>query len=157
MGTGHDCAAICRRRWGIRENRSALVQLLIKGQAEDDVTFEELKLILGLAWQNGRWNGSDGGAGGYSQVLAIMAEARRYELGNEVKSALNFIEDVRDRFSKIARNEKEMETMESIANGVLQLIDKDEITEEEKDHVFLTRRMCAGMVLDAMNFVENGL
>ena len=34
--------------------------------------FEEVKLVLGLAWQNGRWDGSDGGRGGYGDILVAI-------------------------------------------------------------------------------------
>ncbi|MBV5346485.1 MAG: hypothetical protein JZU63_13750, partial [Rhodoferax sp.] len=92
-----------------------------------EVSFEEVKLILALAWQSGRWDGRDGGLGlGYGAVLETMAGARRYENEDEVISALNFIEDVRGKHA-------------------------------EKEEVFMDRRKCAGMVLDAMNFVEKGL
>merc|ERR1719282_1135055 len=80
-GTGHDCAAICRRRWSDPADRRKLVDSLLDpvefkaSRPESEVPFEEIKLILGLAWQRGRWDGSDGGPGGYGTVLEIMAEA----------------------------------------------------------------------------------
>ena len=116
-----------------------------------EVSFEEVKLILGLAWQNGRWDGSDGGPGGYSHVLSTMAAAHRYENEDEVLSALNFIEDVSKRFHSICRNEDELNRMKCIA------IDVREKHDASMEEVFMVRRICAGMVLDAMGFVENGL
>mmetsp|Transcript_24766 Transcript_24766/g.51871 ORF Transcript_24766/g.51871 Transcript_24766/m.51871 type:complete len:250 (+) Transcript_24766:45-794(+) len=162
MGTGHDCAAICRRRWSLRDNRSALVQLLLDGgRAEEDVSFEELKLILGLAWQKGRWDGSDGGVGGYSEVLGLMAGGERYEIDGEdgeVVSAWNFVEDVSGRFEKIARGAKELEIMEKVADRALSMKGKyGSLNEEDRREVFVARMICAGLVLDSMNFVDSGL
>ena len=164
QGTGHDCAAICRRKWGGnaadngKSDRRQLVQSLLdpvtfKGshQSESEVPFEEIKLILGLAWQNGRWDGSDGGPNGYSHVLQIMANAHRYEQSDEVISALNFIEDVSARFDTIHRNAEELKRMKAIANDVRGG------HAGRVEEVFMARRTVAGLVLDAMNFVENGL
>jgi uncharacterized protein YktA (UPF0223 family) len=157
-GTGHDCAAICRRRWDDESDRRVLVESLLS-PAEfkamhphfGEVSFEEVKLILALAWQSGRWDGRDGGLGlGYGAVLETMAGARRYENEDEVISALNFIEDVSGRFSSICKNEEMLKRMKAIANDVRG-------KHAEKEEVFMDRRKCAGMVLDAMNFVEKGL
>jgi len=157
-GTGHDCAAICRRRWDDESDRRGLVESLLS-PAEfkamhphfGEVSFEEVKLILGLAWQSGRRDGRDGGPGvGYGAVLETMAGAHRYENEDEVISALNFIEDVSGRFSSICKNEEKLKRMKAIANDVRG-------KHAEKEEVFMDRRKCAGMVLDAMNFVENGL
>lgn len=117
---------------------------------DSEVPFEEIKLILGLAWQRGRWDGSDGGPGGYGEVLSIMADARRYEDEDEVISALNFIEDVGKRFGTISRNAEELKKMKSIANDVRG-------KHAEKEEVFMDRREVAGLVLDAMGFVQTGL
>ncbi|KAL7554004.1 hypothetical protein ACHAWF_017360 [Thalassiosira exigua] len=155
-GTGHDCAAICRRRWGDRSDRRKLVRSLLspaefKAERPDsEVPFEEVKLILGLAWQRGRWDGSDGGPGGYGSVLATMAEGRRYEQEDEVISALNFVEDVSERFATISRNADELKRMKCLASEMRG-------KHAGKEEVFMARRTCAGMVLDAMNFVDNGL
>lgn len=158
QGTGHDCAAICRRRWGNREDRQKLVQSLLDpvefkaSYPDSEVPFEEVKLILGLAWQRGRWDGSDGGPGGYGEVLSIMADARRYEDEDEVISALNFIEDVSKRFATISRNAEELKRMKCIANDV-----RGRHHHASKEEVFMDRREVAGLVLAAMGFVENGL
>ncbi|KAL3785182.1 hypothetical protein ACHAW5_011207 [Stephanodiscus triporus] len=156
-GTGHDCAAICRRRWDDESDRRDLVQSLLdpaefKGlHPHSEVPFEEIKLILGLAWQRGRRDGTDGGPGqGYGAVLETMAEARRYENEDEVISALNFIDDVSGRFASICRDAEKLKRMKAIANDIRG-------KHAEKEEVFMARRMCAGMVLDAMNFVESGL
>ena len=151
---------ICRKRWDDRDDRRKLVKSLLspakykakKGNQIDtgEVPFEEIKLILGLAWQRGRWDGTDGGPGGYATVLETMAEAKRYENEDEVISAINFIDDVNNRFETISRNAEELKRMKAIANDVRG-------HHLEKEEVFMKRRTCAGMVLDAMNFVENGL
>eukprot|EP00584_Thalassiosira_punctigera_P006334 CAMPEP_0172529380 /NCGR_PEP_ID=MMETSP1067-20121228/3477_1 /TAXON_ID=265564 ORGANISM="Thalassiosira punctigera, Strain Tpunct2005C2" /NCGR_SAMPLE_ID=MMETSP1067 /ASSEMBLY_ACC=CAM_ASM_000444 /LENGTH=227 /DNA_ID=CAMNT_0013313421 /DNA_START=39 /DNA_END=722 /DNA_ORIENTATION=- len=156
QGTGHDCAAICRRRWDDRDERRKLVQSLLSpvefkaSHPESEVPFEEVKLILGLAWQQGRWDGSDGGPGGYGAVLSTMADARRYEKEDEVISALNFIEDISAQFETISRNAGESKRMKAVANDVRG-------KHAGKEEIFMARRTCAGMVLDAMNFVDNGL
>lgn len=148
--------AICRRRWDSRQDREKLVQSLLDpvefkaSYPDSEVPFEEIKLILGLAWQRGRWDGSDGGPGGYGEVLSIMADARRYEDDDEVISALNFIEDVGKRFGTISRNAEELKKMKSIANDVRG-------KHAEKEEVFMDRREVAGLVLDAMGFVQTGL
>mmetsp|Transcript_4213 Transcript_4213/g.7484 ORF Transcript_4213/g.7484 Transcript_4213/m.7484 type:complete len:233 (-) Transcript_4213:166-864(-) len=156
QGTGHDCAAICRRRWDDRSDRHEMVQSLLTPaefkatRPESEVPFEEIKLILGLAWQRGRWDGSDGGPDGYSAVLSTLADARRYESEDEVISALNFIEDVSARFNTISRNAEELKRMKAIANDVRG-------KHAGKEEIFMARRTCAGMVLDATNFADNGL
>lgn len=158
-GTGHDCAAICRRRWSSKSDRKELVNSLLNPvefkatHPQSEVPFEEIKLILGLAWQNGRWDGSDGGPDGYPSVLATMAAARRYEDDDEVISALNFIQDVSMKFDTISRNADELKLMKSIANDV----GRGKRHHAGKEEVFMARRTCAGLVLDAMNFVDKGL
>ncbi|EED95118.1 predicted protein [Thalassiosira pseudonana CCMP1335] len=155
IGTGHDCAMICRRRWSSRKDREALVSSLLNPQAAKvEVPFEEVKLILGLVWQNGRWDGSDGGPNGYAEVLSTMAAARRYEVkDNEVLSALNFIEDVRDHYYTISRSKEDLDHMKSVAHEVTQYHHHMVGSED----VFRVRRVCAGMVLNAMNFVGKGI
>ena len=156
VGTGHDCAAICRRRWEDKADRRKLVESLLNpaefkaARPESEVPFEEVKLVLGLAWQNGRWDGSDGGPGGFSSVLETMAAAKRYEDDDEVISAINFIADVSQRFETISRNADESKRMKAIDIDVRE-------HHLEKEEVFMARRTCAGMVLDAMGFVNNGL
>ena len=152
QGTGHDCAAICRERWSARDARRDLVQSLLSPATSrgSEVPFAEVTLVLGLAWQNGRWDGSDGGPEGYPAVLRTLVEARRYEEDDEVLSARHFIEDVNARFETISRDAEELARMRAIASDVL---GKDASTEE----VFSARRSVAGMVLDAMGFVEKGL
>ena len=156
IGTGHDCAAICRKLYNTKADREKLVDSLLNPveykstHPEFEISFEEVKLILGLAWQNGRWDGSDGGPEGYGHVLSTMAAAQRYEEDDEVLSALNFIQDVSDRFSTISRKSDELTKMKAIA------IDIREKHDASKEEVFMTRRMCAGMVLDNMGWIENG-
>lgn len=151
-GTGHDCAAICRSRWALPSDRAGLVRALLDPAAfrsarpAAETPFEEVKLILGLSWQGG------GGGGGYSRVLEAMAGARRYEMEDEVLSALNFIEDVSGRFDEVCESEEELGRMRAVANDVR---GKHDI--RRGGDVFMDRRMCAGMVLDAMDWVENGL
>ena len=162
-GTGHDCAAICRSRWSNKDDRRKLVQSLLSPEkyhallhpssSIGEVSFEEIKLILGLSWQRGRWDGTDGGPQGYRSVLQTMVDARRYENENEILSALHFIEDVSAKYNSISRNAEELHKMKEIAFSVLH----GKKTHASKEEIFMARRMCAGMVLDAMHFVDNGL
>ncbi|KAL7541768.1 hypothetical protein ACHAXR_012156 [Thalassiosira sp. AJA248-18] len=162
QGTGHDCAMICRKRWESKSDRRTLVKSLLNPveykaslpenlDNHGEVSFEEIKLILGLAWQRGRWDGSDGGPRGYSEVLNIMANAKRYEDEDEVISALNFIDDVSRRFETISRNAEELGRMKEL------MYDVRGKHHAGKEEVFMDRRTCAGLVLDAMGFVDNGL
>ncbi len=149
VGTGHDCAAICRKRYNSREARTALIQDLCgapiaKTEEREPRNFEEVKLVLALAWQRGRWDGSDGGLGGYGEVLGAMAEANRYETEDENENSSRLVNDMKARFrllSPTSEHEEEMKTISSIM---------------ETD-VDAARRKCSGLVLEAMGFVENGL
>jgi len=149
-GTGHDCAAICRRQYSTKESRRQLIDNLLE-PAEDSnkrqpENFEEVKLILGLAFQNGRWDGSDGGAGGYGEVLQYMAGAQRDEEGSEDECAMRFVRDMQDRFEFIADvSSMELREMRCILDG-----------DAGKD-MDCVRRKCSGLVLDQMGFVKKGL
>jgi hypothetical protein len=155
-GTGHDCAAICRRRFAAREARADLVESLLnptekqqQQQQQQPSSFEEVKLVLGLAVQRGRWDGSDGGPGGYGDVLAAMADARRYETdGTEESRMINFTNDMKLRYRLLDPTKEDMETMESIdvSSGDLALAELD-----------VARRKCSGLVLKSMGFVDNGI
>ena len=154
IGTGHDCAAICRRRWTDKDDRKKLVNALLNPEGyhsnhrDHEVSFEEVKLILGLLWQRA------GRSHSYNQVLDNMIDAKRYEIeDNEVLSALNFISDVRDAFPAVAMHKVDKDHMNAVAGEILvyhhHVVDREE--------VFRIRRICAGMVLEAMGFIENGI
>jgi hypothetical protein len=146
-GTGHDCAAISRRTYATRKSRSDLVRNLlepaeqIKSRVPEN--FEEVKLVLALAWQNGRWDGSDGGPGGYGDVLSAMADADRYEVGSDEECSRRLIEDMQGRFALLEPSDEEMK-------GMTRLWD------DAEDDVDTAQRRCCGLVLQAMGFVENG-
>ena len=150
QGTGHDCALICRRRYSSREARESLVQRLINAQddQEDAVDIEELKLILGLSFQRGRWDGRDGGPGGYGQILTAMADAERYEHSSEQVSNKRLAEDMAHRFPVL------LERMGSVAPEALQ--DSMQQCMQNPDPNLSLRR-CSGLVLQTMRFIENGL
>ena len=148
-GTGHDCAAICRMNYSTRQSRQKLVDDLINApekSIEERVpqNFEEVKLVLALAWQRGRWDGSDGGRGGYGEVLAKMAEANRYEQGSIEDCNKRLTQDMQARFRLLSPNPEDLQNMETIV---------DEI-ENDSDSAC---RKCSGLVLKAMGFIENGL
>jgi len=153
-GTGHDCAMICRERWNSRETRADLVNTLLNPPSIDesltiqeidsfrDPPFEEIKLILALAWQRGRWDGTDGGVGGYGEVLSTMAEAKKYESEDEDASSQLLVQDMIDRFHLISSSSvlKEMDVL------TMNCGDTDTL-----------RRKCTGLVLREMGFIANGL
>jgi hypothetical protein len=148
-GTGHDCAAICRQRYSSQQARAALVQELCKSPTieiknREPKNFEEVKLILGLAWQRGRWGGSDGGRGGYGDVLASMAGASRYESGDEKEDSRRLVKDMTERFQLLGPSNEQTNEMEKVL-GILE------------DDADAARRTCCGIVLEAMGFVQNGL
>ena len=170
MGTGHDCAMICRDRYSVKSARVKLITSLLNPPAlngsndeeikaqqvsllvEDDISmrqpsFEEVKLILGLAWQNGRWDGSDGGIGGYGDVLRLMAKADKYEGGYDEQKCIEcnnqFIQDVLSRFHLIAPADQVQNIKVALAPF--------------NDDVDAKRRICSGMILKAMGFIDKGL
>ena len=148
-GTGHDCAAICRRKFANRSSRAEFIRSLLDPSTSQPPSFEEVKLVLGLAVQRGRWDGSDGGPGGYGDVLAAMASARRYETdGTEENRMVNFVEDMRHRFGLLNPSEEDAEMMKSLdgCNG--------DATIDELD---AARRISSGLVLKSMSFIDNGL
>jgi hypothetical protein len=101
----------------------------------------KVKLVLGLAWQNGRWDGSDGGPGGYGEVLQLMAEAKRYEDGPEDECSIRFVQDIQDRFDLLADNTSlELREMRAVLDDP---VDFDK-----------AQRRAAGLVLEAMGWAE---
>lgn len=144
VGTGHECARICRQKLSARQARQELVDTLIDVTAETakGIDFEEVKLVLALAWQKGRWDGSDGGRGGYGQVLESMADAKRYEQGSEVERSQRLVQDMQARYHLVHPTPKDADAMASLNC--------------EGEHIYEARCRCAGLVLQSMAFVENG-
>jgi len=147
-GTGHDCAAICRRKFANRSSRADLVQSLLGPSAASpsQPSFEEVKLVLGLAIQRGRWDGSDGGPGGYGDVLAEMANAQRYETdGTEESRMISFVVDMKHRYGLLNPSQEDLEMMKSIdvSNGDTAI-----------DELDAARRICSGLVLKSMGFID---
>jgi hypothetical protein len=138
MGTGHDCALICRRQYGSRQARAELVSDLLESKGPP---FEEVKLVLGLAWQRGRWDGSDGGLGGYGDVLSEMAKAKRYEVGDKCDKLL--IADMKERYHLLNPTDADKEAMVTILDDI--------------DDIDASRRKCSGLVLKSMGFIDSGL
>ena len=149
VGTGHDCAAICRDRYRSRQSRLALVQELCAAptknpQDREPRNFEEVKLVLALAWQRGRWDGTDGGRGGYGEVLGAMAQAKRYESDDEKEDATRLVADMVSRYQLLSPTKEQQEDMRTIST----------LLETDYD---AARRKCSGLVLWATRFVDNGL
>jgi hypothetical protein len=135
VGTGHDCARICRQQYATRAARVALLQNI----ATEPENLEEIKLILALAWQKGRWDGTDGGVGGYGQVLEALATANRYESSNNQQ--LLFL-DMQEKFHVLNPSDDLQKKMNALS---------------ELEDVDLATRRCSALVLEAMGFIENGL
>lgn len=141
QGTGHTCAAICRERYATRAARQALVQDLLEAAAADP---EEIKLVLALEWQRGRWDGTDGGPNGYGHVLAAMAAAQRYE--DETQGWSNLVQDMANRFPTLLTNKRDK-------TALLQEME----TCREANNVKEGFLKCAGLVLREMGFIERGV
>mmetsp|Transcript_8204 Transcript_8204/g.10430 ORF Transcript_8204/g.10430 Transcript_8204/m.10430 type:complete len:239 (+) Transcript_8204:35-751(+) len=164
VGTGHECAMICRNKYDSQNKRADLIHTLMNPkQVSVDVNsvdvnvdvekaneirippFEEVKLILGLTIQRGRWDGCDGGIGGYGEILNIMAQAKKYESDDEQSNSKLFIDDMVNRFNLIAfDNDDAIEEMMQIQENFTNDYD-------------LMRRKCVGLVLREMKFIESGL
>jgi hypothetical protein len=158
QGTGHDCAAICRRKFSTCQARSDFVDRLLQttpstlqGTAPDKTegifNFEEVKLVLALAWQRGRWDGSDGGPGGYGEILSALAEASRYEDGLAVDIYKRWLLDMSDpqRYNLLRPTPHQAQLMQSIREC------------SSADDLESACLQCSGLVLQTMGFVERGL
>jgi hypothetical protein len=135
---------ICRKKYSTQQQRFDLVSNLIKMDLSDPANFEEVKLVLGLAFQNGRWDGSDGGRGGYGDVLLHLAEAIRYEDGSNSDCATTLVRDMTERFVLLKPTKEQINTMQSV------WVDCN-------NDPNLAQRRCSGLVLQALGFVEKGL
>ena len=143
QGTGHDCAMISRRTYDTLQSRDALVKKLIEAISADP-PFEEVKLVLALAWQNGKWDGTDGGPGGYSEVLAAMAGATRYEIGTEQECSRRLIQDMKLRFPLLKPADDALRRMQCLWDDL----------PDSLDDFDAARRRCSGLVLEAMGWIN---
>ena len=114
---------------------------LKRGQGPEN--FEEVKLVLALAWQRGRWDGSDGGPGGYGDVLEQMAAAKRYEVGDPVDCSRRLVADMCEKFALLNPSQEGQETMKTVL----------EVASEDWDKA---QRRCSGLVLEAMDYIASG-
>lgn len=137
IGTGHDCARICRDRFKTTDARQDYVDKLMDGN-ESWTDTEEIKLTLALTWQRGRWDGSDGGSQGYGQVLSLMAQAERYE-GDDGLPVL--VGDMQQRFRLLKASTDDQDNMRLLM---------------EEYSVGTAFRKCSGLVLKHVGFIENG-
>lgn len=143
QGTGHDCAMISRKIYATPPLRAALVKSLI-GATLEEPPFEEVKLVLALAWQNGRWDGTDGGPGGYTDVLATMADARRYEIGTDEDCSRQLVQDMQERFHLLEPTEDALNKMQRLWEDLPAKLEPFDAA----------RRRCSGLVLDSMGWVN---
>ena len=135
QGTGHDCAKQCRQKYSTAEARKALVQSLVDA-SPCQLDFEEVKQVLALTWQRQRR---------YGDVMENMAQARRYEEGDELECSKFLVQDMIDRFESLRPSQDDADRMKTVTQ------------ELEANNVALARELCAGLVLNAMGFVEVGL
>ena len=131
VGTGHDCAAICRRKYSSRDERLKLIGDLLGGSSAA-TDLEEVKLVLALKWQRNYRSG-------YGDVLDTMAEARRYEEGPSANALL--LADMRDRFDRLNPTPEDRASMDALAT-------------DDSDDVDGALRRCSGLVLKAMGFAD---
>jgi hypothetical protein len=144
VGTGHDCAKICRQRLNTKSARQDYVNKLMNGNVALTDT-EEIKLTLALTWQRGRRDGSDGGPNGYGQVLALMAQAERYEEQQDDEGedfgTRRLVEDMQERFRLLKPSVEDHDEMKSLL---------------DTNSTAVAFRKCSGLVLQQVGFIENG-
>jgi len=160
-GTAHDCAKICRQQYATPEARAELIQCLLLSNedmninldaADDSISsnkkrtpenFEEVKLVLALAWQKARKK-CYGGLETYGELLDEMAKGQRYEEGTEEFCSMLLVQHMQKRFFWLYPD-----VQDKISMNIL-LYDCD-------DDFDWIRRRCSGLVLKAMEFEEIGL
>lgn len=135
IGTGHDCAKICRDTYSSSESRNDLIKNLMEPASDLSARsppFEEVKLVLALLWQRSR--------GPYGEVLEKMASCE-YE-PEDGKSCITcdqkLVNDMQVRYPLICEKQSDLQQMEAldVSNGDIDLV----------------KRKCAGLVLTAMRF-----
>ena len=129
MGTGHDCAAICRQKYASREERTQLITSLLDGDIAA-TNIEEIKLVLALKWQRNYRSG-------YGDVLDTMADARRYE--QEENGNRLLLIDMKERFHLLDPNQEDLAAMEAL---------------DDSGDVESSLRQCSGLVLKTMGFAD---
>ena len=72
-----------------------------------------------------------------------MAQANRYEVGDDEECARILVQDMQDRFRLLSPEQEDQQMMESVFD-----------LEPDTD---AAQRRCSGLVLKAMGFIENGL
>eukprot|EP00533_Pseudo-nitzschia_delicatissima_P013334 CAMPEP_0197275538 /NCGR_PEP_ID=MMETSP1432-20130617/14042_1 /TAXON_ID=44447 /ORGANISM="Pseudo-nitzschia delicatissima, Strain UNC1205" /LENGTH=187 /DNA_ID=CAMNT_0042741453 /DNA_START=20 /DNA_END=584 /DNA_ORIENTATION=+ len=135
VGTGHECAAICRQKYASNRERSQLITDLLEGDPTKTDT-EEVKLVMALEWQR-NWRC------GYRDVLEMMADARRYEEEGDPSPKYLLLMDMMERFPRLNPTKEDMAAMQAL---------------KDLDNVDCALRICSGLVLKAMDLGidENG-
>lgn len=120
-----------------------MVNSLIYAETVTDiVSFEEIKLILALMWQQART--VDPSIEAYGQILDEMAKGKRYEEGinDEIRSRL-FVQDMQKRYMWL---NPDMD--DKIAMTMLWY---------ETEDYDVARRRCSGLILKSMEFIDDGM
>ena len=117
----------------------ALVQSLLDESSGDKLNFEEVKLVLALTWQRLGRNHC------YGDVLQTMAQARRYEEGDDLECSKRLVQDMMDRFELLRPSQHDVDRMKTV------------VQELEANNVVRARKVCASLVLNNIGFVQNGL
>mmetsp|Transcript_27425 Transcript_27425/g.31703 ORF Transcript_27425/g.31703 Transcript_27425/m.31703 type:complete len:269 (+) Transcript_27425:123-929(+) len=170
LGTAHEAAKICRKKYDTSERRAELIKSLLlldeedQDEEEDTTTnagteiddhkknplrepnsLEEVKLILALFWQKRRKKGY-GGIEAYGQLVDLMAQGTRYEDDEDDDMSYRMlIQDMQKRFMFLYDTPAEDRVM------------LNTIWYECEPDTDLAFRRVSGLILKNMEFVEMGL
>uniref|UniRef100_A0A7S0FP45 Uncharacterized protein n=1 Tax=Minutocellus polymorphus TaxID=265543 RepID=A0A7S0FP45_9STRA len=148
FGLGHDCALRCRQTFATEEQRRELVNSLVHADTDTQIlsNFEDVKLVLALAWQRARKFDPD--LESFGQVLDAMADLR-YENGNDGEENMDgdrlLVQDLQKRYMWL-----KPEVDDKIQMNML-------LYDHHDDDFDIVRRKAAGLVLKSMDFAVEGL
>lgn len=98
-GCANQCASACRTKFSTHEAREELVTALIEydnQEVDENLSFEEIKFILALAWHKARKEAIYGEA--YGQVLDELVKAERYEHDDDEANSRLLVQDLQKRY-----------------------------------------------------------
>lgn len=98
FGLGHDCAMKCRQKFASSSARQELVNSLVHADTDTQIlpNFEDVKLVLALAWQRARKFDPDMEA--YGQVLDAMADLRYENEKDDMEGDKLLVQDMQKRY-----------------------------------------------------------